>query len=141
MRGKDSNSRGGRVSCAAGVIVSGVLSLAAAQAVQAAPVFTDSFETYAGGGATLDKNIAGANAAPNGSGNPWFGPTPPNFKVVGTEGGVVPHSGNQMVRGNQPQQGNQIWYNAQYRNNGGAKYTGNVQLDFWFYDPNGSGAS
>jgi len=131
MRAKDI-----RLACAGAAIV-----LAASGVVHGAPVFSDGFEAYAGGTAVLDKNIAGVNAAPNGSGNPWFGPAPPNFRVVGTEGGVVPHSGSQMTRGNVPTQANQVWYNAAYRNNGGAKYAGNLQMDFWFYDPNGRGAS
>src|SRR5439155_22833441 len=67
-------------------------------------VFTDNFESYisgAGDSSALDKNLAGGpNAAPNGSGHPWVGiATLPNIYVVGTEGGVTPHSGTNMIRG------------------------------------------
>jgi hypothetical protein len=117
-------------------------SLGFISASKAAPLFTDGFETYTAGGASLDKNGGGANAAPNGSGNPWWGPAAPNFYVVGTEGGVNPLGGTKMVRGfGQAGAANQIWYNAAYRNNAGQPYHSNVILDFAFYDPNGSGAS
>src|SRR6476469_7219188 len=95
----------------------GAVLLATTTVARAAPVFSDGFEGYVGGTAVLDKNITGANAAPNGTGNPWFGPAPPNFRVVGAEGGVTPHSGSQMTRGNLATQANQVWYNAAYRNN------------------------
>jgi hypothetical protein len=109
-------------------------------------LFTDGFESYVGGGAPLDKNYTGTispnNAAPNGSGNPWFGPAPPNARVVGTDSingpTVSPHSGNQMIRGSAPSDLDENWYNLAYRLNGGNPYTGNVQLDWWFYDPLGS---
>src|SRR5207249_2712290 len=77
----------------------------------------------------------------NGSGNPWFGPAPPNARVVGTEGGVIPHGGSQMIRGSAANDFDENWYNLAYRLNGGQPYKGNVSFDFWFYDPNGNGAS
>lgn len=113
-------------------------------AAPAAVVFTDGFESYTAGGSPLDKNTAGANSAPNGSGNPWFGPAPPNARVVGSDSTngptVAPHSGNNMIRG----KGlvvdlDQNWYNLAYRLNGGNKYTGNIQFDWYFYDPVGQG--
>jgi hypothetical protein len=109
--------------------------------------FSDGFESYAQG--LLDKNYAGgANAATNGSGNPWWGPHPPNFTVVGAENGVTPHSGAQMAR-------NEIgslfqvpffdsdleYYNLAFRLNAGNLYYGNVVLDWWFYDPCGAGTT
>jgi hypothetical protein len=103
-------------------------------------LFSDGFETYSGGTAPLDKNYAsGANAAPNGSGNPWFGPAPPNARVVGAESGVNPHSGSQMIRASAPSDLDENWYNLAYRQNGGAPYSGNIQYTWWFYDPLGSG--
>ncbi len=105
-------------------------------------LFSDGFETYTAGGSPLDKNYAsGPNAAPNGSGNPWFGPAPPNARVVGAEGSVTPHSGNNMIRGSAPSDLDENWYNLSYRLNGGAVYSGGVTYDFWFYDPLGSGGS
>jgi hypothetical protein len=106
-----------------------------------AQVFTDGFEAYTGGGAPLDKNTAGPNAAPNGSGQPWFGPVPPNARVVGTEGTVTPHSGAQMIRGSLPSDLDQNWVNLAYRFNGGSPYTGGIALQFWFFDPLGPGNS
>src|SRR4051812_19043372 len=108
-----------------------------------AVLFTDGFESYTAGGNPLDKNVAGPNAAPNGSGNPWFGPAPPNARVVGadsTNGPTVsPHSGNNMIRGSAPTDLDQDWYNLAYRLNGGSAYTGDVQFDWYFYDPIGIG--
>src|SRR4029078_11756783 len=98
---------------------------------------------YTAGGNPLDKNTAGPNAAPNGSGNPWFGPNPPNARVVGVDSGVSPHSGNNMIRGAFVTGGDlgQNWYNLAYRLNGGNPFTGNIQFDWWFYDPVGQGAN
>jgi hypothetical protein len=101
-------------------------------------LFFDDFESYNLG--TLDKNdtvTPGPNQAPNGSGNPWFGPyTPsPNDVVVGPENGVTPHSGQQMIRGRAPRDGDQEWYNVAFRFNNGSPFPGNIALDWWFYDP------
>lgn len=103
-------------------------------------VFSDGFESYVAGGAELDKNDPlGANAAPNGSGNPWFGPNPPNALVVGAGNGVTPHSGTNMITGHLPNDGDDDWYNLSYRLRGGQVFKGNFMLDWWFYDPNGPG--
>src|SRR3954471_507771 len=107
----------------------------------AAILYTDGFESYTAGGNPLDKNTAGPNSAPNGSGNPWFGPAPPNARVVGTEGAVLPHSGNNMIRGSAPSDLDQNWYNLAYRLNGGSPFSGNLQFDWYFYDPVGQGAA
>jgi len=105
-------------------------------------LFSDSFESYVAGNAPLDKNYAsGANAAPNGSGNPWFGPAPPNGRVIGAQSGVNPHSGVNMIQASAPSDLDENWYNLSYRLNGGGVYTGNITYDFWFYDPLGSGGS
>jgi hypothetical protein len=104
-------------------------------------LFSDGFESYTGAGNPLDKNTAGPNAAPNGSGNPWFGPAPPNARVVGAEGSVTPHSGTQMIRGSAPSDLDENWYNLAYRNNSGSAYTGGIAYNWWFYDPLGSGGS
>jgi hypothetical protein len=104
-------------------------------------VFSDGFETYVSGDAALDKNLAGGpNAAPNGSGNPWFGPYSPNARVVGVTGGVNPHSGTNMITGNGPiNDGDEDWYNLVYRLRAGQTIHGNCLLDWWFYDINGAG--
>src|SRR3982751_4634126 len=94
-----------------------------ASTTSAAILFSDGFESYTAGGSPLDKNTAGPNAAPNGSGNPWFGPAPPNARVVGADSTngptVTPHSGNNMIRGSAPTDLDQNWYNLAYRLNGG----------------------
>jgi hypothetical protein len=109
----------------------------------AAVLYSDGFESYTAGGAPLDKNVTGPNSAPNGSGNPWFGPNPPNARVVGTDStngpAVSPHSGNNMIRGSAPTDLDQNWYNLAYRLNGGSPFTGNIQFDWYFYDPVGQG--
>jgi hypothetical protein len=110
-------------------------------------LFSDGFETYTGAGNPLDKNTAGPNAAPNGSGNPWFGPLPPNLRVVAsgdttaTGSPVAAHSGSQMTRGSLPSDQDENWYNLAYRQNGGNPYTGNIYFSFFFYDPLGSGGT
>jgi hypothetical protein len=122
----------------------GALLLAAPPAsAQRRPLFFDDFEGYHLG--SLDKNdrFGGPNTAPNGSGNPWFGPefSGPNLQVVGTEGGVQPVSGSQMVRGTRASDVDQDWYNLAYRLNGGLPFAGEVILAWWFYDPLGPGGT
>ncbi len=106
-------------------------------------LFSDGFEGHAAGGNPLDKNTAGPNSAPNGSGNPWFGPVPPNARVVGADSTngptVTPHGGNNMIRGSAASDLDQNWYNLAYRLNGGSPFRGNIQFDWWFYDPIGQG--
>jgi hypothetical protein len=100
-------------------------------------VFSDGFEGYARG--DLDKNVTGdVNAAPNGSGNPWFGAYPANDQVIGSENGVDPHSGTNMIRGNYAGNQDVIWLNLAYRFHGGQPIKGNCMLDWWFYDPDTS---
>lgn len=104
-------------------------------------IFSDGFEKYASGNAPLDMNVSGPNASANGNlaGNPWFGPLPPNSRVVGTQSGVNPHSGTNMIKGSAPSDFDQNWFNLAYRLNGGNNYFGNIALDWWFYDPAGAG--
>src|SRR5436305_8618985 len=77
--------------------------LALATPARAVVVFSDGFESYVAGNSPLDADTAGPNAGPNGGpGNPWFGPAPPNLRVVGAGGGLSsgaagPHSGANMV--------------------------------------------
>jgi hypothetical protein len=106
-------------------------------------VFSDGFETYKAG--ALDKEPLyfdggnnGPNAAPNGSGNPWFGPKGPNCQVVGSENGVTPHSGTNMIRGNVAGDADLLWCNMAYRFHSGQPIKGNCKLDWWYYDPNTS---
>lgn len=108
--------------------------------------FSEGFEGYAQG--VLDKNyVAGPNAAPDGSGNPWWGANPANFFVVGAENGVTPHSGAQMARNELgstyavPFDFDSEYCNLAFRLNGGNLYYGNVVLDWWFYDPYGAGTT
>lgn len=108
----------------------------------------DNFESYQLG--ALDKNLSGGpNAAPNGSGNPWFGPLPPNARVVNAESPlsgdpstITPTSGTQMLRGaNSANDFDQNWINIAYRYNNGQPIAGNVRLDFEYYDPIGAGGT
>jgi hypothetical protein len=98
-------------------------------------VFADNFDSYAEGYA--DKQLNGdPNYAPNGSGNPWFGPYPENFNFVssdtlvvdGTNVNVSPHSGNRYKVA--------IWADLAYRAHGGQPIRGNCKLDWWFFDAN-----
>lgn len=117
------------------------LALLAFQVSASTVLISDSFDSYNSG--ELDKNGAGSpNAAPNGSGNPWWGPfggTLTQTTIVGTPNGVTLHSGSQMVAGasaNGSQ--SELWDNVAYRSNGGSPLIGNLTLTFWFYDPNGT---
>ena len=125
-------------------ILCAVLVFIIAKAAPAAILFTDGFESYTAGGNPLDKNVAGPNSAPNGSGNPWFGPAPPNARVVGSDNfngpTVTPHSGNNMIRASAPSDLDQNWYNLAFRQNGGSPFTGNLEFDWYFFDPIGQGA-
>jgi len=107
-------------------------------AAQYVVLFSENFESRKRG--ALDMNLSGGpNAAPNGeAGNPWFGPAPPNSQVVGPQAGVTPHSGTNMIQGTAPSNLDENWYNLAYRLNGGNPYTGDVMLDWWFYDPLGA---
>jgi hypothetical protein len=103
-------------------------------------VFRDDFESYASGESPLDKNLAGGpNAAPNGSGNPWWGIAAlPNIYVVGSEEGPTPHSGTNMIRGlSGGGDFDQAYYNLAYRLSGEQVLNGNFSVEWWFYDPVG----
>ena len=116
-----------------------VLLAAALSPGSAAVLFTENFEGLNIG--ALDKNLSGgANAAPNGSGNPWFGPAPPNAQVVGVDNNVTPHGGSKMIRGAfiAGADFDQNWYNLAFRLNNQAPFTGGIYLDWWFYDPQGT---
>jgi hypothetical protein len=118
--------------------------LLAEQSAAAQTSYLEDFESYKLG--SLDKNDPnGPNQAPNGVGNPWFGPeiTAPNCYVVGPENGVKPISSNQMIRGRDVAGSDfdQDWFNLAYRLNGGLPFVGNVALGWWFYDPLGPGGT
>ncbi len=106
----------------------------------AAPLLFESFETY--GRTSLDANGGGANSGPSGGANPWWGPNVPNLRVTGAELGVTPHSGTNMVRGlsgtelSQPEL-DQDFFNLAFRLNNSNVYSGNILLDYWFFDPIG----
>src|SRR4051794_19616189 len=119
----------------------------------AGPVLFESFEPYKrNNGGALDANLApvppgfsGVNSGPNGGpGNGRGGPAAPNLRVVGAEFGVNPHSGTNMVRGVAASgfaEGDTDFYNIAYRLHGSNVYSGNILLDWWFYDPVGHGAN
>ena len=123
-----------------------LLALTSMQA-SAQVIYSDGFEAYTSGGSPLDANTAGPNAGPNGGpGNPWFGPAPPNLRVVGNGGGLSSgaaptHSGLNMVTASAASDFDQEWLNIASRFNGGNPYLGNVGLDWFFYDPTGAGNS
>jgi hypothetical protein len=101
--------------------------------------FFDGFESYAQG--ALDSTLSGGpNEGLNGGANPWFGANPANLRVVSAENGVTPHGGTNMVRGcyNCLYDSDVQWFNLSFRCATGGVYTGNIALDWWFYDPLGS---
>jgi hypothetical protein len=129
-------------------VCSFVMILTLATSAHAVVVFSDGFESYTDAGSPLDANLAGPNAVPNGGpGNPWFGPAPPNLRVVSAGGGLSsgaagPHSGSQMVTASAASDFDQEWVNIANRfDPNGLNYFGNIALDWWFYDPTGPGNS
>ena len=101
--------------------------------------YSDGFETYALG--ALDSTLAGGpNEGTDGGANPWFGAAAPNLQVVNAENGVIPHSGTNMIRGcyNCLYDNDQDWFNLSYRCATGGVYSGNITLEWWFYDPLGA---
>jgi hypothetical protein len=93
-----------------------------------------------------DKNLVGdPNYAPNGTGNPWFGPWPENYSVLdtdtlvveGTNCVVTPHSGSKMLTTAWAGiYGVTLWADLAYRAHGGEPIRGNCRLDWWFFDAN-----
>ena len=125
-------------------LLSMVILLVISASAKGTVLFSDNFESYASGtgdSTPLGSNTPGPNAGTNGSGNPWWGPLPPNLRVVTSgENGVAAHSGNQMVRGlSTGGDFDQEYYNLQYRLNNGSPFQGNLSVDWWFYDPLGAG--
>jgi len=96
----------------------------------------ETFETRNIGGASfesLDANDpAGPNQAPNGGNNPWWGYMPPNGRIYP----VLAHSGSRSLWGTAGRC--RDFCNIQARCGGGSPITGDVYLDWWFYDPLGS---
>lgn len=123
----------------------GLLAACAATALLSARVvcgqtlFSDGFESYNNGLlATSDSGTA--NPGPNGGpGNPWWGPYTGNEFVTGAANGVTPHSGSKMIMGEATADFDQDSYNIAHRDGGNAPITGNISLDFWFYDAKGAG--
>ena len=124
-------------------------------------LWSEGFEVYTmqsgqtWGGLDKQEIPLGPNTAPNGSGNPWFGPNPaPHNGVVTmvmtnpvpTNVVVTPHSGQFMMRGSRNDANG--WFtgfdndidhvNIAYRFHGGAPFTANFMVDWWFYDVLGS---
>lgn len=132
-----------RISLAAGALLA--LMLSNGRALADTLLYSDGFESYTDANSPLDANTAGANAAPNGGpGNPWFGPAPPNLRVVSAGGGISsgaagPHSGTQMVTASAASDFDQDWFNLAHRLNSGSNFTGDIKLDWYFYDPSGAG--
>jgi hypothetical protein len=113
----------------------------------AAPLISEGFETYNAG--ALDSDYPGANQGPNGGpGSPWWSVFPPTFFVVGAETYTIPgvstnlvspHGGTNMVRGDiSGNASDTIYYNLAYRLNATNGFSGNLILDWWFYDPVGT---
>ena len=113
----------------------------------AAPLLSEGFETYNPG--ALDADYPGANAGTNGGpGTAWWSVFPPSFFVVNAETYTIPgvstnlvspHGGANMVRGDiGGTASDTIYYNLAYRLNATNGFSGNLMLDWWFYDPVGT---
>ncbi len=102
-------------------------------------LMVEDFEGYNTGGDSfdsIDKNDpAGPNQAANGAGNPWWGATPPNGRIAT----AMSHTGAKSLWGTAG--GCRDFYNLAYRVGGGSAIPGSAYLDWWFYDPLGSGGS
>ncbi len=99
----------------------------------------ETFETRDTGGASfdsLDSNDAvGPNQAANGGGNPWWGYLPPNGRI----NPYLAHSGSNAMWGTAGTC--RDFCNIQTRCGGGGPIEGDIYLDWWFYDPLGSGGN
>jgi hypothetical protein len=129
----------GAIKALGGIILAALFTLLLSAWQVHATGFFDGFENYAAG--TLDSTVSGGpNQGANGGANPWFGANTVNLRVVHAENGVNPHSGTNMIRGcyNCQYNDNTDWYNLSFRCATGGVYSGNVALDWWFYDPLGA---
>jgi len=125
-----------------------VLCVIPAARLKAGQLLFESFEHYNLG--ILDATSSGdVNAGTNGGPNPWWSPgqSIPSFRVVNAESNmfsfVTPHSGTNMIRGrllngitDQPDFDVEF-FNIAFRLNSNV-YSGNILLDYWFYDPVGT---
>jgi hypothetical protein len=115
----------------------------------ASALLFDGFESCHRG--TLDANSpSDVNTAPDGGpGNPWWGSEPPDLRVVAAESNIVsgvitnfvtPHTGTNMVRGKNSGASDydRNFFNLAYRLNHSKVFSGNVSLDWWFFDPVGA---
>ncbi|HZQ45385.1 MAG TPA: immunoglobulin domain-containing protein, partial [Verrucomicrobiae bacterium] len=103
---------------------------------QAAFTYTNGFEGYNLG--VLDQNQSGG---PNtGTSNPWWGPAPPNMTVFTNQGSIAPHGGSKMIGATVGLSFCQDYLNLPYRFDAQQTYYGNIMLDWWFYDPKGTGS-
>jgi hypothetical protein len=130
----------GAIKALGGIILPALLTLLLSAWQVHATGFFDGFEGYVQG--ALDSTLSGGpNEGLNGGANPWFGANPPNLRVVGTDNGVTPHSGTNMIRGcyNCLYDNDVDWFNLSFRCATGGVYYGNIALDWWFYDALGSG--
>jgi hypothetical protein len=127
------------------LLATAVIAAFSATQLHASPLLFEGFETYQVG--ALDADYPqGPNHRTN---NPWFGYVPENLHVTGAEMNqgvlVTPHSGSYMVRGSlRPGDSDQDFYNLTYwlnSSNGHTAFTGNLSLDWWFYDPIGAGTN
>lgn len=97
----------------------------------------DGFESYNNG--DLDKNgvdgtPAGVNYPNKGDTNPWFGNGPPNMYIDGGTD-TAPRTGKKLARPKSGYAGCEDTYNLASRNGGGYAFSGDIFLDWWFYDP------
>jgi GH25 family lysozyme M1 (1,4-beta-N-acetylmuramidase) len=120
------------VANAAGSVTSSVATLTVEQAVF---TYTNGFEGYNLG--VLDQNDSGG---PNtGLSNPWWGPGPPNMSIFTNVGSIAPHSGSKMMGATVGYEFCQDYINLPYRFDAQQTYYGNLMMDWWFYDPKGTG--
>lgn len=107
--------------------------------------FTESFESYNAGPETGgDIDMQGANnpsANGNIAGNPWFGAAPADGMVYSSINGFYPHSGVKMLISGTAYMNDQNAVNLAYRVNGGAAFTGDVYMDWWFCDRSANATS
>ncbi len=103
---------------------------------QAVFTYTNGFESYNLG--VLDQNQSGG---PNTNlSNPWWGALPPNMSVFTNQGSIAPHSGSKMIGGTVGAQFCQDYLNLPFRFDAQQTYYGNIMMDWWFYDPKGTGS-
>ncbi len=102
-------------------------------------LFTEGYESRANGSLEMNQTNS-PNYAINGNKatNPWFGADAPDVYVTTAINGVTPRTGAKMAYCYSANWNATCAVNLGYRLNNDYPFWGDVFMDWWFYDPNGT---